>query len=179
MLSPWSIELLGKGFFMLQFQTLEDMQRVWSMGTVNLKPGLLRLIQWTSSFSPSTYKNTFAHVWVRFWDLGYAFWEHQTLFEIAKGVGMPVKLDQRTTDRSIGLYARILIEVDLSSPLLNQLRVFCGEGDYVIVSVEYENTPHVCGACGLVGHLVSDCKVRLPLKENDFPASRGRSQVRV
>lgn len=78
-LSHWSIAPLGKGFFMFQFQTLEDMQRVWSLGSVNLNPGVLRLIHWSPTFSPKTYKNTFAHVWVRFWDLGYAYWEHQTL----------------------------------------------------------------------------------------------------
>lgn len=98
-LSPWTLAPLGKGFFMLQFKTLEDMQLVWSLGSVNLNPGILRLIQWSPTFSPSTYKNTFAHVWVRFWDLGYAYWEHQTLFEIAKGVGMPVKLNSKTAER--------------------------------------------------------------------------------
>lgn len=160
---------------MFQFQTLEDMHRVWSLGSVNLNPGVLRLIPWSPTFSPKTYKNTFAHVWVRFWDLGYAYWEHQTLFEIAKGVGMPIKLDPRTTDRSLGLYARILVEVDFSRPLLDQLKVFRAEGHSVTVGIEYETKPNVCGLCGLVGHLDSNCKVKVHLEENISLPKRCRS----
>lgn len=124
---------------MLQFSTPEDMHRVWSLGSVNLKPGFLRLIKWTPGFSPSTYKNTFAQVWVRFWDLGFDYWEHQTLFEIAMGVGTPVKLDPKTADRSVGLYARILIDVDFSRPLLQQLRVSHADGESILVALEYES----------------------------------------
>ncbi|XP_061999162.1 uncharacterized protein LOC133716470 [Rosa rugosa] len=69
-LEQWTVAPLGRGFFMLQFKTLSDMQRVWSSGTVRLNSGMLRLIKWSPEFSPSTYKNTFAQVWVRFWDLG-------------------------------------------------------------------------------------------------------------
>lgn len=154
------------------------MQRVWSLGSVNLNPGVLRLIQWSPIFSPSSYRNTFARVWVRFWDLGFVYWEHQTLFEIARGVGMPVKLDPRTVDRSLGLYARILVEVDLSRPLLHQLRVFRAEGDSVFVRVKFESTLDVCSSCGLVGHLVTACKVRVPSVEAGIPLSRGRTPVR-
>ncbi|KAK9941653.1 hypothetical protein M0R45_007352 [Rubus argutus] len=62
-LQPWTIAPLGKGFFVLQFQTLEDMQRIWAIGSVSLQQGMLRLIKWTPGFSPSSYKNTFAQVW--------------------------------------------------------------------------------------------------------------------
>lgn len=76
---------------------------------------------------------------MRFWDLGYDYWEHQTLFEIAMGVGMPVKLDLKTANRSVGLYARILVDVDLSPPLLQQLKVLCADGDFTTVGLEYES----------------------------------------
>lgn len=176
MLSSWSIAPLGKGFFMLHFQTLEYMQHVWSLGSINLNPGLLRLIQWSPSFSPSTYKNTFAQVWVYFWDLGYDFWDHQTLFEIAKGVGMPVKLDPRTIDRSLGLYTRILIEVDLSRPLLQLLQVSHVVGESITMGVEYESLPNVCGTCGFVGHLAANCKVKISLVETEASLARGQSK---
>lgn len=175
-LSGWSVAPLGKGFFMLQFQTLTDMQNVWSMGSINLNPGTLRLIKWSPSFSPATYKNTFAQVWVRFWDLGYAYWDHQTLFEIARGVGMPVKLDPKTANRSIGLYARVLVDVDFSRPLLEQLQVTRSQGDSVIIGVDYESKPDICETCGIVGHRAANCKVTG--SKEPVPLRRGRSQVR-
>ncbi|XP_062028779.1 uncharacterized protein LOC133744740 [Rosa rugosa] len=178
-LSNWSVSPLGRGFFMLQFQSLEDMQRIWSIRTVRLKQGLLRLIKWTPSFSAATFRNTFAQVWVRLWDLGFAFWEQQTIFEIARGIGMPMKLDPRTADRSVGLYPRVLIDVDLSKPLLQQLRVTRGNGEHVLVGIEYEALPSVCSRCGLVGHLGAKCRVAVPVAPTaDASPQRGRSSTR-
>lgn len=159
----WTVAPLGKGFFMLRFQSVEDMQRIWSLGSVNLRHGVIRFIKWTPSFSPSTYRNTFAQVWVRFWDLGFAYWDHQTLFEIAKGVGTPIKLDPRTQNRSVGLYARILVDVDLSRPLLTRLRVNRENGDTVVLGVDYESVPVICAACNNIGHNASTCNVRQPV----------------
>lgn len=127
------------------------MERVGSLGSAILNPRILRLIQWTPNFS--TYNCTFVQVWVCFQDLDYDFWKHQTLFEIAKGVGMPVKLDPKPADRSLGIYARILVDVDFFRPLLQQLHVSHSEGDSVIVGIEYETQPIICGCCDLVGHV--------------------------
>ncbi|XP_061999369.1 uncharacterized protein LOC133716714 [Rosa rugosa] len=157
-LNNWTVAPLGKGFFMLQFQTLIDMQRVWALGSLKLQQGLLRLIKWTPNFSPSRYKNTFAQVWVKFWDLGFDFWEDQTLFEIANGVGTPLKIDPRTRNRTVGLYASILIDVDFSKPLQTHISVNRVGGEKVLVGVEYESVPDLCSCCGIIGHAASTCK---------------------
>ncbi|XP_024171838.1 uncharacterized protein LOC112177819 [Rosa chinensis] len=146
------------------------------MGSINLKPGILRLIQQTPSFSSATYKNTFEEVWVCFWDLGFAYWEPQTLFEIASGIGMPVKLDPRTANRSIGLYARILIDVDLSKPLIEKLQISRANGEIVSVGVEYETCPNFCEVCCTVGHPASKCRSRVL---SDQSPARGRSVTRT
>lgn len=64
---------------MLHFESLDDMQKVWSLGTSRLQQGFLRLIKWKPGFSPSSYKNFFAQVYVRCWDLGFDYWEPQTI----------------------------------------------------------------------------------------------------
>ncbi|KAL6180078.1 hypothetical protein ACLB2K_046746 [Fragaria x ananassa] len=143
---------------MLQFQTVDDMQRIWQLGSINLNPGILRLIKWSPEFSPTTYKNTFAQIWVRFWDLGFAYWNHQTWFEIARGVVTPIKLDKRTANRTLGLYARVLIDVDLSKPLCDQIRVARKNGAAVIAKIEYESVPVLCQVCGIVGHSANKCR---------------------
>ncbi|XP_061998989.1 uncharacterized protein LOC133716299 [Rosa rugosa] len=183
-LDPWTIAPLGRGFFMLQFSTLIDMQRVWALGAVRLHTGMLRLIKWSPEFSPSTYKNTFAQVWVRFWDLGFAFWDQQTLFEIAAGVGTPLKLDPRTKNRTVGLYARVLIDVDFSNPLPDKIRITRANGEVVVVGVEFESEPEICHKCGIVGHTADTCRSPSALTEENVNVSsdtivdRGRSLVR-
>jgi len=41
-LKNWSLTPLGKGFYEFNFSSIEEMRRIWALGTVNLKPGLLR-----------------------------------------------------------------------------------------------------------------------------------------
>ncbi|XP_061999165.1 uncharacterized protein LOC133716473 [Rosa rugosa] len=174
-LPNWTVSPLGKGFFMLHFQSLDDMQKVWSLGIVRLNQGFLILIKWKPGFSPSSYKNSFSQVWVRFWDLGFDYWEQQTLFEIARRVGMPLKIDPRTVDRSVGLYARILIDVDFSQQLLTTLRVTRVNGSQSFVGVEYENVLVVCAKRNIVGYQASNCRVVDPQVVRQDGSRRGRS----
>jgi len=41
-LHNWNLTPLGKGFFEFNFSSAEDMQRVWALRVVNMKPGFLR-----------------------------------------------------------------------------------------------------------------------------------------
>ncbi|XP_062028777.1 uncharacterized protein LOC133744735 [Rosa rugosa] len=177
-LNPWTVAPLGRGFFMLQFSTLIDMQRVWSLGSVRLSSGMLRLIKWSPDFSPLTYKNSFAQVWIRLWDLSFAYWDQQTLFEIASGIGTPLKLDPRTKNRTNGLYAKILVDVDFSQSPPDKLRITRANGEVVIVGVEFESVPAVCSKCGIVGHVASSCQV-IQEANIDIPTLRGRSVERT
>lgn len=59
---------------------------------------------------------------------------------IASGVGIPLQIDQTTRKRKFGCYARVLVEVDLSGPLPNQLSVEIPNYGF-IVDVHYENLP--------------------------------------
>ncbi|MCI40545.1 NBS resistance protein, partial [Trifolium medium] len=58
----WRMVSLGRGFYEFHFDSFEDMRLAWSSGTVNLKPGLLRLSKWTNDFSTSTPRQTHAQV---------------------------------------------------------------------------------------------------------------------
>jgi hypothetical protein len=68
-LQNWSLTPLGKGFFEFNFNSIEDMQRVWTLGSVNLKPGFMRFFCWTKDFNPHSQNQTHAHIWVRFMNL--------------------------------------------------------------------------------------------------------------
>lgn len=62
--APWKLISLGKGFFEFSFASAADMRLVWAMGTVNFKPGLLCLSQWTKDFNKHTQRQKNAQVWV-------------------------------------------------------------------------------------------------------------------
>jgi len=46
----WKMVPLGKGYYDFYFDSANDLKKIWVVGTINLKPGLLRLSQWTKDF---------------------------------------------------------------------------------------------------------------------------------
>jgi hypothetical protein len=58
----WRMISLGRGFYEFQFASFEDMRLAWSMGTINLKPGVLRLSKWTNDFNPYTQRQTHTQI---------------------------------------------------------------------------------------------------------------------
>jgi len=122
-LQNWTLIPLGKGYFELNFNSVEDMRRIWALGTVNLKPGLMRFYRWTKDFAPQAQSQTHAQIWVRFLNLPQEYYEQQTLFEIASGLGTPLSIDEATLHRRFGMFARVLIDVDLSENLFESIVV--------------------------------------------------------
>jgi len=49
--APWTLMSLGRGFYEFFFNSESDLQVVWAMGTLNLKPGLLRLFEGEKDFN--------------------------------------------------------------------------------------------------------------------------------
>jgi hypothetical protein len=74
------------------------------------------------------------------------YWWETTLLEIASGVGTPLLVDAATKSRLFGIYARILVDVDMSGKLFNSILVE-REGFSFPVEVQYERQPLFCSHC--------------------------------
>jgi len=155
---------LGRGFYEFSFAFEDDLRSVWAMGTVNLKPGLLRLFKWTKDFSIYTQRNTHTHVWIRLMALPQEYWMERTLREIASAVGTPLIIDNATTKRVFGHYARILVDMDFTRKLFHEI-VVEKEGYSFPVKVVYERMPDYCTHCQTIGHDVSACRWLFPRKD--------------
>ncbi|CAJ2645397.1 unnamed protein product [Trifolium pratense] len=155
--NKWQITPLGKGFYEFYFQNCEDLNRVWSIETWNLKPGLLRLSAWSSDFKPENLKVTNAQIWIRIYGLPQEYWMPTTLFSIASGIGTPLSLDEATKQRTMGHFARILVDVNLAEELHYQILVE-REGYAFFVEIDYENLPYFCEHCCCIGHSIDKCR---------------------
>jgi hypothetical protein len=51
------------------------------------------------------------------------YWRRKTLLEISYGLGTPLTIDEATLNKRFGLYARILIDVDLFEKLYESVAV--------------------------------------------------------
>jgi len=78
------------------------------------------------------------------------------LFEIARALGTPLALDEATSKRTFGHYARVLIEVNLTLELRERILVETKDFDFY-VDVEFEKLPPFCNSCQIVGHSVKNC----------------------
>jgi len=152
----WELTPLGRGFFEFHFNTVEDMRRVWAMGVVNLKPGLMRFYCWTNEFNTQAQTQTHAQIWVRLMNLPQEYWHQKTLLEIASGLGTPLTIDDATVNRRFGIFARVLVDVDLSQQLFDNVIVE-REGHALSVKVQYERQPSFCMHCKMLGHDIHNC----------------------
>ena len=73
-------------------------------------------------------------------------------------------IDEATISRKFGLYARVLVDVDLSSQLFDSV-VVESEGFSLPISIQYELKPLFCVQCKMLGHSTQNCKKL----QKDFP----------
>ena len=64
---------------------------------------------------------------------------------------------ESTLSRHFGLFARILVDVDLSSKLFETVMVE-REGHALSINVQYEKIPPFCAQCKMMGHSIQICK---------------------
>jgi len=176
--APWTLLSLGRGFYEFFFATESDLQIVWAMRTVNLKPGLLRLFEWSVDFDMHNHRNTHAQVWIRLMALPQEYWVERTLREIASAVGTPLVLDNATLKRHFGHYARILVDIDFSKNIFHKILVEREGGSYS-VEVAYERIPYFCSHCQTLGHDVTNCRWLYPRKEHmsKDKVAKGKTQI--
>jgi len=155
-LKNWNIIPLGKGFFEFNFQSLEDMKKIWSIGAVNLQPGLMRFFCWTKDFTPKAQAQTHTQIWVRLIQLPQEYWGKQTIYEITSGLGTPLTIDEATQCRRFGLFVRVLVDVNLSDKLFESV-IIEREGHALTIAVQYEKLPSFCVHCKSIGHSVQFC----------------------
>lgn len=156
--SEWILTPLGKGFYNLDMKTMDAQSRVFVRGTLFLKPGVLRISRWVPNFNPYTQKLTNSQVWIRIFGLSLEYWRPSLLFDISKGVGMPLRIDDKTLKKELGIYARILVDIDFARDLPEKILVQHNDNEF-FVNVEYECLPMFCKHCGGIGHCASECRL--------------------
>lgn len=155
---------MGKGVFHLRLNNLDDQCKALTVGSLFLRPGIMRFSRWLPGINNAVQVQTSAQVWIRIFNLPLEFRKLQNLMNISMGVGLPIKIDPLTLSLYHGLYARILVEVDLAKPITRRVLVTMKDasGDNEIeffVEVVFENLPKFCEECKMVGHDVLGCKL--------------------
>ena len=101
----------SKGYFTFKFGTIEEMEAVLSLNSVNIGGKRLYLGPWTdgSQFKRNAIKSI--STWVKLVDVPHSYWSVEGLGTIAKVIGKPLSLDKQTALLNPMKFAGVLIQL--------------------------------------------------------------------
>ncbi|XP_043720887.1 uncharacterized protein LOC122668374 [Telopea speciosissima] len=142
------------------------MAMMWKRSLIRMGNQTLRFQRWRSDFDVNTKHQSRKLVWVRFPDLPYEYWHPNILFSLAKALGNPIVLDRRTKEISMGFFARVLVDMEITDSRLSEIlveRQHVGSSEYFRFkqSALYEDGMTHCGFYRRVGHSIKSCKDRM------------------
>jgi len=167
--------LCSKGFFVVQFESQEDYQKILVQGPWFWGRAGLFITPWFPEFDADTMVVTKMPVWVRLPNLPLPFWHHEVLEDIGNRLGKFIISDEERREQGLFTYARICVEIDLSKGLPDKIQLQ-HESFKRIQALDYENTAFRCRSCHLTGHLHDTCPHarRFPKKKKGSN-SKGKS----
>ncbi|XP_021761550.1 uncharacterized protein LOC110726353 [Chenopodium quinoa] len=150
---------LGKDVFLFRFSMQDDYERALLGGPWFILDHYLMITKWKPNFRPSMNPFDRMTVWIRFPELPVEYYDRIALFEIAKKVGNPIRVDYATVHLTKARYARVCIDIDLSIPSVDSIWVRNGWKQ-----IEYENINSLCIHCGRIGHPKESCTMFQAMK---------------
>ena len=97
-------------------------------------------------------------LWVQFLDLDIKYWGLESLSKLGSIIGIPLKTDKYTKEKSMIKYARLLIEVSMEGPFPELIEFFNENQVLIRQQVKFEWQPSKCTHCGMYGHLEEVCR---------------------
>ena len=151
---------LGKDFFLNKFHDEYDYDKVLRGGPWFVREHFLAIKPWEPYFKVSEASFSFVAIWVRFPELPIEFYDSSILHEIGSAIGPVLRIDSYTASGSRGSYTRMCIQIDLSKPLINTVRV-----GRLCQKVMYEGISSLCFCCGRLGHKQETCSYQVKPSE--------------
>ncbi|WMV29970.1 hypothetical protein MTR67_023355 [Solanum verrucosum] len=140
--------------------------------TYHNKPFMLK--NGEASFIFDTKCITTIPLWVNFPSLPVGYWSTEALSKVASAVGKPLYTDRYTIEMNRISYARVLVEVDISQPLVEIVTLDTPHGSFQ-QDVNYEWRPKFCSDCLKFGHDNVECWAKV---SHDPPADDFKKEPR-
>lgn len=159
----------AEGYYLYLFALMKDKIELLQMGPYSYhnKPFILK--PWMAEFVFDKEAITMVPLWANLPGLPVGYWSIEALRKVASAIGKPLYTDKYTADINCISYARVLVEVDISRPLVENIEIEAPCG-IIQQGVEYDWRPRFCNECIRYGHNIEDCRLkRHPRMEEDQP----------
>ncbi|KAK3229896.1 hypothetical protein Dsin_001777 [Dipteronia sinensis] len=156
------IEVLAneKGFYFFKFSDDDSCSKVLEAGPWLFVGRMIILKKWHSRLVLTKESYSKVPVWVKFFNIPHEYWTEDGLSYVASAVGKPLYADSLTKTMKIISYARICVEIDATSKLIDSFDLLMGEGDENNngeILVEYQWKQKICPECKSFGHNAATC----------------------
>lgn len=98
-------------------------------------------------------------MWVQVWEIPSQWLTSETVWKIGKVFNQVSNVLIPETGSKDGRFEKMLVEVDLSKPLIRGTTLSC-EGEKRWILFKYESLPLFCFCCGSVGHAERLCGIK-------------------
>ncbi|KAK4720345.1 hypothetical protein R3W88_010578 [Solanum pinnatisectum] len=146
------VYLHKEGYYIVKFQNLNDMNEILYIGPYTINNGPIILKQWCPDFDFGSKFLTDIPLWVNFPKLPLNYWGVGSLSRIASAIGVPLFAEECTTKQTRISYARMLIEVNVTKPIPQQITVMDPNGVTFMQEVVLEWRPQYCDKCQKIRH---------------------------
>lgn len=143
---------LDEDYFLVKFNSVIDFEYAKYGGPWMVLDHYVIVQEWRPNFDPKTDKTERVLVWVRFPDLPVEYFDCDFLMKLGKMIGEPKNIDEATSLVSRGRFARMCIEVDITTPLLSKYKL-----RRRMRKIEYKGIHLICFKCGTYGHREDNC----------------------
>lgn len=145
------------GWLVFKFKTEEDRFKVLQGGPYFVFGRPLILKNMPSYFEFDNMELKQVPVWVKLPGLPLECWNPKALGKITSKVGIPVSTDGMTATKEQLSYARVLVEVDASVPLVRSVPIALPNGKTRNQQIVFEYEPKFCSTCSAFGHMAGNC----------------------
>ncbi|XP_019224047.1 PREDICTED: uncharacterized protein LOC109205757 [Nicotiana attenuata] len=141
-----------EGYFIIKFQSIDDMKEILCSGpyTINSRPIILK--PWTPEFDFDKEFPTEIPLWIKLPKLPMNCWGINSLSRISSAIGIPMYADECTAKQKRVSFDRMLVEVNVTKPLPDQIEVMDPNGRVFQQPILYDWKPLFCEKCQVIGH---------------------------
>jgi len=132
------VVMVRKGVFLVRFCNLFDKMTVVQGGVYFFDKKSFIVKAWNEDLSLDTNSLQSLPIWVQFLELDIKYWGLQSLSKLGSMLGIPIKTDKFTKEKTALQYARLLVEMKITGPFPLHIDFINDKDEVIRQEVRYE-----------------------------------------
>lgn len=172
--SNFEMNIHGEHTFLFKFNDDATRSKVLEIGSIHIASRLFILRPWAPELESEANVLRTIPIWVTMKKIPLFLWNPEGLQKIASFIGNPIMLDKATEEKTRLSFARVCVEIDITSQLSKTIPVAIN-GKQINVDVEYSWIPAKCNVCAGFGHNKNSCTKSKPERQMTAQVWRAKS----